>query len=158
MFLLQRSTSICYRVWQYALGGLLLILATAVSAGNPPVLQLTAAEAFERAQQGELTIIDIRQPQEWRQTGVAEGAKRISMYHPEGGQGFVRNVLREVGGRTDAPIALICRTGNRSSQLQQAMLDYGFTQVHNISEGMVGGAAGPGWLRRGLPVESCPQC
>ncbi len=140
------------------IGIVLLTLTTVVNAASPQVLQLSAAEAFERAQQGELIIIDIRQPQEWRQTGVAQGAQRVSMYHPEGGQGLVRDLLRATGGQTDAPIALICRTGNRSSQLQQAMLDYGFTQVHNIAEGMVGSTAGPGWLGRGLPVEPCPRC
>jgi len=34
----------------------------------------------------------------------------------------------------------------------------GFTQVYNVKEGMVGSTAGPGWLKRGLPVERCAQC
>jgi len=34
----------------------------------------------------------------------------------------------------------------------------GFMQVYNVKEGMVGSAAGPGWLKRGLPVERCAQC
>ena len=29
----------------------------------------------------------------------------------------------------------------------------GFTQVFNVREGMAGSAAGPGWLRRGLPLQ-----
>jgi hypothetical protein len=34
----------------------------------------------------------------------------------------------------------------------------GFTNVYNVSEGMAGSKAGPGWIRRGLPIESCKNC
>jgi hypothetical protein len=29
----------------------------------------------------------------------------------------------------------------------------GFTRILDVPEGMVGSAAGPGWIARGLPVE-----
>ncbi|OGT91830.1 MAG: hypothetical protein A2514_06165 [Gammaproteobacteria bacterium RIFOXYD12_FULL_61_37] len=31
-------------------------------------------------------------------------------------------------------------------------------QVYNVKEGMSDSAASPGWIKRGLPLESCPQC
>lgn len=119
---------------------------------------LAAPEAYAQAQAGKLTLIDIRRPDEWRQTGVAQGAIRVNMLHPQGPQGFVRQVLAEVDGNLDAPIGLICRTGNRTTQMQKVLQDAGFTQVVNIKEGMVGSAAGPGWIKRGLPVEACTAC
>ena len=119
---------------------------------------LAAPEAYAQAQAGKLTLIDIRRPDEWRQTGVAQGAIRLNMLHPQGPQGFVRQVLAEVDGNLDAPIGLICRTGNRTTQMQKVLQDAGFTQVVNIKEGMVGSAAGPGWIKRGLPVEACTAC
>ena len=119
---------------------------------------LTAPQARERASRGELTLIDIRTPGEWRATGVAPGVARIDMQHPDGARGFVQAVLDQVGGDRNAPIALICRTGNRSGQVQQFLQRQGFTQVYDVPEGMVGSRAGPGWLRRGLPVEDCRQC
>ena len=135
---------------------LLLLSVNACSRESPPIL--SAPEAYTQAQSGKLTLIDIRRPDEWRQTGVAEGAIRVNMLHPQGPQGFVRQVLAEVDGNMDAPIGLICRTGNRTTHMHKVLRDAGFTQVINIKEGMVGSAAGPGWLARGLPVEPCKTC
>lgn len=120
--------------------------------------ELSAPDAYAKAQVTELTIIDIRTPPEWRQTGVAKGAHRLDMRHPAGNKGFVDAVSRLVDGDLNAPIGLICRTGNRSGLMQRVLLDQGFTNIYNIREGMVGSGAGPGWVRRGLPVEPCPRC
>ncbi|MEY6434219.1 rhodanese-like domain-containing protein [Thioalkalicoccus limnaeus] len=119
---------------------------------------ISAPDSWALASQGEMTIIDIRTPREWRQTGVVAGVREIDMQHPGGLEGFVRELLAEVDGDKDAPIGLICRTGNRSGQVQQVLTAVGFTNVYNIAEGMAGSRAGPGWLRRGLPVESCTRC
>jgi rhodanese-related sulfurtransferase len=120
--------------------------------------ELSAPDAFAKAQRGELTIIDIRTPPEWRQTGIGKGVYRIDMRHPAGNKGFAAAVARLVNGNRNAPIGLICRTGNRSSVMQRVLLDGGFTQVYNIREGMLGSGAGPGWVRRALPVEPCTRC
>ncbi len=120
--------------------------------------EMSAPDAWAQANQGELTIVDVRTPQEWRQTGVVPGALEMDMQHPQGAGGFANALLAEVGGDRAAPIGLICRTGNRSGQVQKVLAREGFTRVYNIREGMVGSRAGPGWLRRGLPVESCKRC
>lgn len=119
---------------------------------------LSAPAAQQMAVAGELTLIDIRTPPEWRQTGVAEGAKLIDMLHPDGARGFVAEILRQVEGDRNAPIALICRTGNRTTQVQRFLLQQGFTRVYNVREGMAGSDAGPGWMRRGLPIDPCRHC
>jgi rhodanese-related sulfurtransferase len=116
--------------------------------------EIGAPEAYRRVQAGELTLVDIRRPEEWRQTGVAKGAVTIDMRDPA----FAETLLQQVGGRRDAAIAIICRTGNRTTQLQQALRAAGFTQVYNVREGMAGSGAGPGWIRQGLPVEPCGRC
>ncbi|UHD16148.1 rhodanese-like domain-containing protein [Thiocapsa bogorovii] len=115
---------------------------------------LTATEAMEKARAGEITFIDIRTPAEWRQTGVAEGALTIDMTAPT----FVQDVLKAVDGDRNAPIVLICRTGNRTGYTRDALEKLGFTNVLHVAEGMAGSKAGPGWVRRGLPVESCKTC
>jgi rhodanese-related sulfurtransferase len=119
---------------------------------------LSAPDAREQAQAGAITLIDIRTPAEWRQTGVAQGAVRIDMRNPKGPQGFVDAVLAQVQGDRNAPIALICRTGNRSNSMQKVLQEQGFTRVYNVTEGMAGSSAGPGWIKRGLPIEACKQC
>jgi rhodanese-related sulfurtransferase len=119
---------------------------------------ISALEANAELQAGKVTLIDIRRPDEWRQTGIAKGARRVNMIQPGGAQGFLDALLKETGGRKDAPIALICRTGNRTTQLQKFLEMQGFTNVANVKEGMVGSSAGPGWMKRGLPVEDCSRC
>jgi len=135
-----------------------LILFSISACSNESGPTLTAPEAFSRAQAGQLTLIDIRRPDEWRQTGVAAGALRINMVHPQGVPGFVRQVGAELDGRRDTPIGLICRTGNRTTHMQKALQEAGFTHVYHIPEGMVGSSAGPGWIGRGLPVDACTSC
>jgi rhodanese-related sulfurtransferase len=133
----------------------LLLLGACSSQARP---QLSAPEAQQGAASGSLTLIDIRTPGEWRQTGVPQGAKRIDMRQPGGPKAFVAAVEQAVGGDKNAPVALICRTGNRSGVMQGALEEAGFTRVYNVREGMAGSGAGPGWVRRGLPVEPCPSC
>ncbi|MDP1904753.1 MAG: rhodanese-like domain-containing protein [Pseudomonadota bacterium] len=117
---------------------------------------LSAPDALAAARAGKLTLIDIRTPAEWRETGVAPGAGRVDFYR--GPEVLVPYLLLEVKGDRNAPIGLICRTGNRTTHAQKYLQSIGFTQVYNVKEGMKGSTAGPGWLKRGLPVEPCTTC
>jgi len=133
-----------------------ILAATGFALAAPDI---DAPQAAAAVSAGKVTLIDIRTPAEWKETGVARGARRVNMLHPQGAKGFTDQLLSEVNGDRNAPIALICRTGNRTSQVQRYLQSVGFTQVYNISEGMAGSPAGPGWIKRGLPVEPCTaQC
>lgn len=140
------------------LAGAALLLPLGAAAQSATAADLTPQEARAQAAAGKIRLIDVRTPDEWRETGVALGAARINMYHPEGAEGFTRDVLKLVGGDRNAPIAVICRSGNRSTQVQRYLAGQGFTHVYNVREGMQGGNAGPGWISRGLPVEACKTC
>ena len=139
------------------LAGALFAVALTACAGERNG-DISAAEAFALAEAGEITLIDIRRPEEWRQTGVAKGVNTINMLHPQGLPGFAREVYATVGNDLDAPIVLICRTGNRTSRLQPILTEMGFTNVRHVPEGMIGSRSGPGWIARGLPVEACQVC
>jgi rhodanese-related sulfurtransferase len=114
--------------------------------------------AHELAVEGKLLLIDVRTPEEWRQTGVPVGALHINLRDPAGPAAFVEHVLSAVGGDKTRPVGVICRTGSRSVQAQKLLLANGFTNVANVSEGVMGNDTGPGWLKDGLPVEPCPSC
>ena len=131
-------------------------LALAAAAAEGGVIAADAAAA--RAAAGELLVIDVRSPREWRQTGVAKGARQVTIHDPGGLPGFVEAVKVALGSDLKRPIAVICATGNRSTLAQRFLTEAGFTRVLNIKEGMLGGPYGPGWLNRGLPVESCTAC
>ena len=116
-------------------------------------LEMSAPDALAQLKAGKLILVDIRTPDEWKQTGVAQGAVRLDMQHSKGATGFMDDLLKLTKGDKNAPVALICRTGNRTTQVQRYLEAQGFTQVFNVREGMAGSAAGPGWLRRGLPLQ-----
>ncbi|SEH59963.1 rhodanese-like domain-containing protein [Magnetospirillum fulvum] len=121
-------------------------------------MTLSPTEASAQVAAGTMALIDVRTPEEWRQTGVPVGAKRLDYRNRTGERQFVERIVAMVGGDRNAPLAIICRSGNRSAQVQTLLIENGFTRVVNVQEGMLGSAAGPGWLRRGLPVEPCPTC
>ena len=121
-------------------------------------LTIDAREALARTTTGDLTIIDIRRPEEWQATGLPEGAVGATIRFGRGDGGFLARIREVTGGRKDAPIALICAQGVRSAYAASLLGRHGYTQVHDISEGMLGSQAGPGWLDRRLPVDSCETC
>ena len=134
----------------------LLLTMTGCARDSGPTL--SAPDAYARAQSGELTLIDIRHPDEWLQSGVAKGALRIDMASKQGEAGFVQQVDRRLKGNKHTPIGLLSLSGNRAANAQSILYKAGFTEVYNIREGMMGNSAGPGWIARGLPLEPCKGC
>lgn len=120
---------------------------------------IDSQKALAGVKAGEMTLIDVRSPQEWRETGVPQGARTVTIHNPDGMAGFVAAATRAVGGKKDQPIALICARGWRSYRAASALRDAGFTKIINVREGMLGNPLdGPGWLDRKLPVERCKNC
>lgn len=109
---------------------------------------LDAETAFRRASTGDLLLVDIRQPAEWAATGSPAGGHRLDLRSPD----FAERLAALAQGDRSRPIALICATGGRSARAARALSAAGFTQVLDVSEGMLGSSAGPGWIARGLPV------
>lgn len=109
-----------------------------------------AKEAFRRAAEGGIVLVDIRHPMEWRQTGVGVHAIPITMHQRM--TFFVKQLRAVADADKQKPVALICAEGVRSAHLQKALKLYGFPDVIDVREGMVGGKSGPGWIKSGLPV------
>lgn len=117
-------------------------------AAQAPGQRLTVHQAHKQAQAGTVTLIDIRRPGEWKETGIGEGAVPIDLRRPD----FVEALLTTVQGDPSRPVALICAKGVRSRHLAKALTDVGFAHILDVPEGMLGSASGPGWLAQGLPV------
>ncbi|WP_415404162.1 rhodanese-like domain-containing protein [Tateyamaria sp. SN3-11] len=111
---------------------------------------LSTPDAHSAALSGEILLVDIRRPDEWERTGLGEGAVPIDMRRDD----FTEALLTHTGGRTDAAVALICARGVRSRRMSQVLNAAGFTTIIDVPEGMLGSGAGPGWLKRGLPIMS----
>ncbi|MFY0311738.1 rhodanese-like domain-containing protein [Leisingera sp. D0M16] len=110
--------------------------------------RLSAAEAFAAARDGGIILVDIRTPQEWRASGVPVGSHQIDMRRED----FIAALQAVAGQDRAAPVALICARGVRSARMTLALAKAGFTNVIDVPEGMLGSAAGPGWIAGNLPV------
>ncbi|WP_171125419.1 MULTISPECIES: rhodanese-like domain-containing protein [unclassified Ruegeria] len=117
----------------------------------PPVYaggQLGVRDAHQQAVSGEILLLDIRTPREWAATGVGEGAATLDMRRED----FVEVLDQLTDGDRTTAIALICARGVRSARLSNRLSEAGFENIIDVPEGMLGSAAGPGWLRTGLPL------
>ncbi len=110
---------------------------------------IKAKEAFKRAAEGSIVLVDIRLASEWQDTGIGVNAVPITMH-----QKFSHFVdeLKKAAGVEKRPIALICAEGVRSLAMQEMLMQYGFQGVIDVHEGMTGGKSGPGWIKSGLPL------
>lgn len=105
-------------------------------------------QAHAQALAGKLVLIDIRRPDEWALTGVGQGAHPLDMRRAD----FLAALGSLVQGDPDRPVALICARGVRSRQMTLKLQRAGFDSVMDVPEGMLGSGAGPGWIKRGLPL------
>ena len=129
-----------------AAGAALVWFLSGEKAGKPA--RISAEEAHLAAQAGEIILVDIRTPEEWGQTGIGDGAVALDMRAPS----FAQTIVTLQKARPGLPIALICRTGNRSSYAIRALGKAGVTGLVDVAEGMAGGPNGKGWLKKGLPT------
>jgi rhodanese-related sulfurtransferase len=102
---------------------------------DDPAADVTPAAAAELLRAGAVTVIDVRDGDEWS-AGHIRGAVHIplSSLSP---------------GAVDAgkPIIAVCRSGSRSGKATDILRAGGLT-VHNMTGGM------NAWARSGLPVQA----
>ena len=115
-------------------------------------------QASRLARDGQDTIIDIHWPDEWQETGVPSGAKRATIHSRLGSAGFLNRIATLTKRDKTTPVALICAAGVRSKHAGRLLRGHGYTQVLDISEGMLGNGKGAGWIGRKLPLNPCPDC
>jgi sulfur-carrier protein adenylyltransferase/sulfurtransferase len=91
-------------------------------------LEITAGELAERIERGEpLLLLDVREPYEW-ETGHLENSQHIPM----------RQIPAQVDSLPrDTEIVVMCRSGQRSANVQQYMLNSGFQKVKNLAGGLM---------------------
>ncbi|RSO03251.1 hypothetical protein DMH18_38390 [Streptomyces sp. WAC 06783] len=96
---------------------------------------LSPAEAHRRVVDGELTLVDVREDDEW------------AARHPAGAVHAALGTLpASLPGLPAGPLAFICRTGARSVQAGAQAIRAGRSSVHNVAGGL------EAWEAAGLPV------
>jgi rhodanese-related sulfurtransferase len=102
------------------------------------VTQLTVADLQRKLAAHEpIQLIDVRSPQEFQFDGHVAGARLIPL--PALSQ-RLSEIVRDV------PVALICRSGNRSQVAAELLARLGYDDVSNVQGGIIA------WRRAGLPI------
>ena len=107
--------------------------------------QMKSDELLEAQAQGAV-IVDIRREDEWRKTGIIDGAKTITAFTKAGRmhQDFQQKFLSLVPS-LKTPIVLYCRTGNRTTKLGNALVSQlGYSNLSHLRNGITG------WFKDGL--------
>jgi len=89
---------------------------------------------------GVLDLVDVRMQTEYREVH-ASGAKNFPLESLD-----PKAIAGSRNGRSDEPIYLICKSGNRSGQAYKKFTDAGIENVVNVDGGTTA------WVAAGLPV------
>lgn len=116
---------------------------TSVQQGT--ITNVSNAELQTLLDQG-VTLVDIRLPEEWAETGVVAGSQRLTLFEKNGA--VAANFLSDLQkiAPMDKPIALICRSGNRTRAGSEMLAKAGYAQVYNVTYGI------NGWIKEGKPT------
>ncbi|MCH8466149.1 MAG: rhodanese-like domain-containing protein [Roseinatronobacter sp.] len=91
----------------------------------------TAEPSAAQLQQAEILLVDIRQPHEWVETGVLPNALLLPFDSPAQ---FLDALAPHL--QPGQPVALICRTGNRTAQAAQIIAPALDVPVIDLGGGM----------------------
>ncbi|MCY7352970.1 MAG: rhodanese-like domain-containing protein [Cytophagaceae bacterium] len=92
-------------------------------------MDISVEELKERLDKGEnLPLLDVRNPDEYEVQNI--GAKLIPL-------GDLADRLDEIEDWKDEEVIVHCRSGKRSATAQQIMEQAGFTNVRNLTGGML---------------------
>ncbi len=108
-----------------------------------------SAEELTKLQAQGVPVIDIRTPQEWRQTGIIKGAHKMMFFTPRG-EANVAEWFFDLGHLVKdkkAPLIIYCAHANRSKVLGQALDQMGFAKVYELEGGIENG-----WIKKGKPT------
>lgn len=109
------------------------------------VAKITPAEAAKRVAGGQAVLVDVREPGEWAETGVAAPAVLLAKSDFDGAQKDWKPFLEQNAGKE---IILCCRSGHRSGLVAAVLAEKGLR---------VANAGGfKDWQAAGLPTRAVP--
>jgi len=107
-----------------------LVFAEVQEVGNDEIIALM---------NNDVSIIDIRRADEWRNTGVIKQSSLITFFDKQGNHNTEEwmSQLKKIANEND-PVIIICRSGKRSGIVSKFLDEQAnYTNVYNASGGMV---------------------
>ncbi|WP_455755549.1 rhodanese-like domain-containing protein [Sulfurimonas sp.] len=99
--------------------------------------ELTNVYLSQKLLDSKIPIVDIRTPDEWRETGIIKDSIPI-MFFNEKGDYDINGFLKELNEKVDTtkPFAMICRTGSRTKVISAYFSQKLNYHVVNIAGGI----------------------
>ncbi len=107
-------------------------------------------KSFEQAKKSGVPVIDIRTPEEWRETGIIEGSYPIMFFDSAGRYDLnsFLNRLGQLGIGKETPFVLVCRSANRTKMVGDFLSDkLGYKKVYELKGGILN------WKRHNKPLK-----
>lgn len=90
---------------------------------------VTARQGLELQRSGAI-ILDVRTPEEWRQTGMVPGSVPATL-----DRNFLATVQRRIPDK-NTPVVTLCRSGSRSVKAANILAEHGYSNVYNAAGGI----------------------
>ena len=105
---------------------------------------------FEKLKNHGIPVIDIRTPQEWKETGIIRGSHTITFFRPDGSydlDAFLADLKRLGVDSKEKPFILVCRSASRTRTLGNFLSEkVGYKNVFHLSGGILN------WKTHGKPL------
>jgi rhodanese-related sulfurtransferase len=106
--------------------------------------------SFEKLKQNGIPVIDIRTPQEWKETGIIDTSHTVMFFRPDGSydvKDFL-NRLHALGIDKEKPFILVCRSASRTGMVGNFLSEkLGYRNVYHLSGGILN------WKQHGKPLK-----
>ena len=110
---------------------------------QPLAQAISPKEAHEMQQNGEIIIIDVRQPDEWQKNGMPKGAYGVGLSSTD----FIGAVEKIAAQHKGCRLALTCQSGMRTKAAIKTLDSHGMKDLYQIKGGLMA------WNRQGLPLK-----
>nr|WP_276313821.1 rhodanese-like domain-containing protein [Exiguobacterium algae] len=94
---------------------------------NNEITKINVETLQNKLENEEITLLDVREPDEY-EGGHIEGAVNAPLSSLD---------ATDLPYEKDEPIYVICRSGNRSAQAASLLKDAGYTEIYDVSGGMI---------------------
>lgn len=131
----------------------ILLGTSAFAAEFSVTTDMRAQDVHLGVQNDTLVLVDVRTPDEWRNTGIAQGAVPISMQDVD----FLNKLAQLTNEHPGKHVAFICASGRRSGIVQAELARRGYENMFSVHGGTTGSSEAPGWIGEGLPITAWVQ-
>ena len=110
--------------------------------------EMSVTEARDAVAREEMVLVDIRTPEEWRETGIPDVAEAMDMRE----RSFVSSLLELRRQYPERKLGIICAYGVRSRVVANFLVKNGVRGIVDVPAGLM--KPRRGWLAKKLPLRA----